>query len=284
VRGDAGRHHAGGDDDTTEPMPTAPAQYANGRAARQAARRGELVGQTSGAAPEYVQGNVVILPRELAYDFLLYCQRNPRPCPLLAVGDPGDPHLPALGEDIDIRTDVPRYRVWRDGRLAEEPNDIAALWQVDLVTFVLGCSFSFEQALLAAGVPLRHVERGDNVAMFRTGIATVPAGRFSGPLVVTLRPLRPRDAIRATQVTSRFPAVHGAPVHIGDPAAIGIADLARPDYGDPVDVLPGEIPVFWACGVTPQAAMIAARPPLAITHAPGCMLVTDLRNEHLAAF
>lgn len=250
---------------------------------RLAARRGVLTGQTSGVAPDFVQGNLVVLPRALAYDFLLYCQRNPKPCPLLAVGDSGDPGLPSLGQDIDIRTDVPRYRVWRDGELADEVTDIKALWRDDLVSFVLGCSFSFEQALLAAGVPLRHLERGDNVAMFRTSVATVPAGSFSGPLVVTMRPLLPHHAIRATQVTSRFPGVHGAPVHVGDPGAIGIADLARPDYGDPVDIRPGEIPVFWACGVTPQAAMIKARPPLAITHAPGCMLVTDLRNEHLAA-
>lgn len=250
---------------------------------RHAARSGRLAGHTVAAAPAYVQGNVVILPRAQAYDFLLYCQRNPKPCPLLAVGDAGDPRLPSLGADLDIRTDVPRYRVWRDGQLAGEPTDITPLWRDDFVSFVLGCSFSFEQALLAAGVPLRHVERGDNVAMFRTGIPTEPAGPFRGPLVVTMRPLLPADAIRAVQITSRFPSVHGAPVHLGDPAAIGIGDLARPDYGDPVEVQPGEIPVFWACGVTPQAALMAARLPLAITHAPGCMLVTDLLNERLSS-
>jgi len=265
-------------------MTGSPAAYATGVEVRRAARSGILRGHTAGAAPDFVQGNVVILPRAHAYDFLLYCQRNPKPCPLLAVGDAGDPHLPSLGSDLDIRTDVPRYRVWRDGKLAEERTDIAALWRDDFVAFVLGCSFSFERALLAAGVPLRHVECGDNVAMFRTHIPTVVAGPFSGPLVVTMRPLLPVDAIRAVQVTSRFPSVHGAPVHLGDAQRIGIADLQRPDYGDAVELRPGEVPVFWACGVTPQVALTAARLPLAITHAPGCMLVTDLLNEHLAAF
>jgi uncharacterized protein YcsI (UPF0317 family) len=259
------------------------APFSTGLAARRAARSGRHADHTVGVAPPYVQGNVVILPRALAYDFLLYCQRNPKPCPLLAVGDAGDPHLPGLGDDLDIRTDVPRYRVWRNGALVEEPTDIGHLWSDDLVTFVLGCSFSFEHALTSAGVPLRHVERGDNVAMFRTNVPTVPAGPFRGPLVVSMRPLKPTDAIRAVQITSRFPNVHGAPVHLGDPRALGIEDLARPDYGEPIEVLAGEIPVFWACGVTPQAALMAARPSLCITHAPGCMLVTDLLNEQLAA-
>lgn len=265
-------------------MTAMPESLPTGVAVRHAARSGTLSGHTVGAAPRYVQGNVVIVPREHAYDFLLYCQRNPKPCPLLAVSDAGEPRLPALGEDLDIRTDVPRYRVWRHGQLESEPTDITALWRDDLVSFVLGCSFSFEQALLAAGVPLRHIACGDNVAMYRTGIATTPAGPFSGPLVVTMRPFSPPDAIRAVQITSRFPSVHGAPVHLGDPKAIGIDDLERPDYGDRVEVRAGEVPVFWACGVTPQAALAAARLPLAITHAPGCMLVTDLLNERLAVF
>ena len=188
------------------------------------------------------------------------------------------------GEDIDIRSDVPRYRVWRDGELVAQPTDISELWTEDMVSFVLGCSFSFEQALLDEGLRLRHIDEGRNVAMFRTNIATAPAGPFSGPLVVTMRPLRAAAAIRAVQITSRFPAVHGAPVHLGDPALIGIADLARPDYGDAVAVLADELPVFWACGVTPQAALQNARVPLAITHAPGAMLVTDLLNHQLASF
>ena len=247
-------------------------------------RQGRWASHTSGLADEHVQGNVVILPQLLASDFLRYCQRNPKPCPLLAVSEPGERLLPALGSDIDICTDVPRYRVWRNGELVAEPTEITALWRDDLVTFVIGCSFSFEQALMEAGLPLRHVEQGRNVAMFRTSIATEAAGPFSGPLVVTMRPLRAANVIRAVQVTSRFPNVHGAPVHIGDPSLIGIQDLSRPDYGDAVDVMPDELPVFWACGVTPQAAIQQARPAFCITHAPGAMLITDLLNHQLASF
>jgi uncharacterized protein YcsI (UPF0317 family) len=255
-----------------------------GHAVRLAARGGQLSGHTSGLATAHVQGNLVVLPSGVADEFLRYCQRNPKPCPLLAVGEPGDPRLPPLGDDLDIRSDVPRYRVWRDGKVVDEPSDIAHLWRDDLVSFVLGCSFSFEQALIEEGIRLRHVEQGLNVAMFRTTLATTPAGRFSGPLVVTMRPMKAADAIRATQITSRFPNVHGAPVHIGDPSLIGIADLARPDYGDAVEVMPDELPVFWACGVTPQAALQQARVPFAITHAPGAMLITDLLNHQLASF
>lgn len=264
-------------------MKSARPHSAKAAAARRPIRAGEWTRHTSGLADDHVQGNVVILPQALAEDFLRYCQRNPKPCPLLAVSGPGDAALPSLGSDIDIRTDVPRYRVWRHGELAAEPTEIVGLWRDDLVTFVIGCSFSFEQALIEAGLPLRHVEQGRNVAMFRTNIATEPAGPFSGPLVVTMRPMRPADAILAVQVTARYPDVHGAPVHIGDPAQIGIADLARPDYGDAVDVLPGELPVFWACGVTPQAAISQARPDFCITHAPGAMLITDLLNHELAS-
>lgn len=252
--------------------------------ARRAFRAGRRPAHTVGLAPGCVQANVVILERSLADDFLRYCLRNPKPCPVLAVSEPGDPRLPSLGHDLDIRTDVPRYRVWRHGELVDEPTDITSLWRDDLVAFALGCSFSFEQALLEAGVPLRHVAEGRNVAMFRTSIETVPSGPFRGPLVVSMRPLRVADAIRAVQITSRFPAVHGAPVHLGDPGLIGIRELARPDWGDAVAVMPDELPVFWACGVTPQAALAAARPALAITHAPGSMLITDLRNHQLASF
>jgi len=250
--------------------------------ARAAIRSGRIDGHTSGLAGRHVQGNVVILPASWAGEFLDYCNANPRPCPLLAVTEPGEPALPTLGDGIDIRSDVPRYRVWRHGELVAEPNDIAHLWRDDLVTFVIGCSFSFEQALADAGVPLRHVAEGRNVAMYRTNMPTVPAGRFAGPMVVSMRPLRAADATRAAEITARYPRVHGAPVHIGDPALIGIADLARPDYGDPVAVLPDESPVFWACGVTPQAALAAARPEFCITHAPGAMLITDWLNHEMA--
>ena len=249
---------------------------------RAACRSGAFSGHTSGLADRHVQGNVVILPRALAADFLLFCQRNPKPCPLLAVGEPGDVSLPTLGVDIDMRSDLPRYRVWRHGLVVDEPTDITELWQGDFVSFVLGCSFSFEQALMDEGIRLRHVEQGRNVAMYRTNLAAAAAGPFKGPMVVTMRPLSATDAIRAVQITSRYPAVHGAPVHLGDPAQIGIHDLARPDYGDAVDVLPGEVPVFWACGVTPQSVLLDARPSLCITHAPGHMLVTDLLNSSLA--
>ncbi len=252
--------------------------------ARALIRSGRWSGHTSGIAERHVQGNVVILPKRWADDFLLYCQRNPKPCPLLAVGEPGVAALPRLGADIDIRSDVPRYRVWRGGELVDEPTDVTSLWRDDLVSFVLGCSFSFEQALRDEGIALRHVDQGRNVAMFRTTIPTAPAGPFAGPLVVTMRPLKPAAAIRAVQITSRFPDVHGAPVHLGDPAQIGIADLSRPDYGDAVEVKPDELPVFWACGVTPQAAIAQARPDFCITHAPGAMLITDLLNHQLASF
>jgi uncharacterized protein YcsI (UPF0317 family) len=257
---------------------------ANAARVREYIRDGRWRSHTSGLANDHVQGNIVILPQALANDFLRYCQRNPKPCPLLAVGEAGDPTLPSLGSDIDIRTDVPRYRVWRKGEVIEEAYDISHLWRDDLVTFVLGCSFSFERALIEAGLPLRHVTEGRNVAMYRTNIETRSAGVFGGPLVVSMRPLRAADAIRAVQVTSRFPGVHGAPVHLGDPALIGIADVSRPDYGEAVRVQPDEIPVFWACGVTPQAAIARARPEFCITHAPGAMLITDLKNNDLASF
>jgi uncharacterized protein YcsI (UPF0317 family) len=254
----------------------------DGHAVRLAARAGRLTSHTGALAPGFVQGNLAILPAALAGDFLRFCQRNPKPCPLLGVGEPGDPRLPALGADLDIRTDLPRYRVWRHGELVAEPTDIGDLWRDDLVAFVIGCSFTFEHALIEEGIPMRHVQQGRNVAMWRTSIACAPAGPFAGPMVVSMRPFRPAEAIRAIQITTRFPGVHGAPVHIGHPGDIGIADLSRPDYGDAVDVMADELPVFWACGVTPQAVIAARRPEFAITHAPGSMLVTDLRNSALA--
>lgn len=269
-----------GDNSIAKAQQAAAAQL--GARARRDIRSGEWTAHTSGLAPGNVQGNLAILPAAVAGDFLRFCQRNPKPCPLLAVSEPGEFALPELGADIDIRSDVPRYRVWHGGQLVAEPTDIRELWRDDLVTFVLGCSFSFEQALIEAGIPLRHVECGSNVAMYRTNIPTRPAGRFSGPLVVSMRPMVAADAIRAVQVTSRLPQVHGAPVHIGDPALIGVNDIARPDFGDPVEIRPGELPVFWACGVTPQAVVMEAKVDFCITHAPGAMLVTDLLNHQLA--
>jgi uncharacterized protein YcsI (UPF0317 family) len=240
-------------------------QAKTGLEARRRFRRNDYRGQTSGVAPGYVQGNLAILPADLAADFHRFC------------------HLIAsLGADLDIRTDLPLYRIWRKGAMVEETPDITAHWRDDLVAFVLGCSFSFEEALIDNGIPLRHIEQGTNVPMWRTRTATAPAGPFHGPMVVSMRPMKPADAIRAIQVTTRFSAVHGAPVHIGLPGEIGIKDITKPDYGDAVEVKPGELPVFWACGVTPQAVIAEVKPDFCITHAPGSMLVTDLKNSHLA--
>jgi uncharacterized protein YcsI (UPF0317 family) len=253
-----------------------------GEQVRRVCRAGEFAEQTSGLAPGFAQANLVVLPREAAAEFLLFCQRNPKPCPLLDVTEPGD-HVPRrAAPHADLRTDVPRYRVWKEGRLDDEPTDITSLWRDDFVSFVIGCSFTFEAAMLRSGVPVRHIEMGVNVPMFRTNIPCAPAGRFHGPMVVSMRPLKPADAIRAVQITSRYPSVHGAPVHLGLPRKIGIDDISRPDFGDAVPVQDDELPVFWACGVTPQAVIMAAKPPLVITHSPGCMFVTDLRDEELS--
>lgn len=246
-------------------------------------RSGAFTGPTAGLAPGNVQANLAILPRDLAYDFLCFARANPRPCPVLAVSEPGSPLLPALGANLDIRTDVPRYRVWRHGELVAEPTDVMDVWRDDLVVFAIGCSFSFEEALVENGIEVCHIACGSNVPMYRTNISCAPAGVFSGPLVVSMRPLKPADAIRAVQITSRFPSVHGAPVHIGLPEMIGITDINTPDYGDAVPIGPDELPVFWACGVTPQAVIATVKPEFCITHAPGSMLITDLRNTSLAA-
>jgi uncharacterized protein YcsI (UPF0317 family) len=253
-----------------------------GVAARLIMRRNGHVGPTSGLAPDFVQANLAILPGSVAEDFLRFCELNPKPCPLIGVAAPGDWRIPALAEDLDIRTDLPRYRIWRDGALIDEPSDLMEWWRDDLVTFAIGCSFSFEQALIEEGIELRHITCDCTVPMYRTSIETVPVGPFRGPLVVSMRPMKPADAIRAVEITSRFPSVHGSPVHVGKPELIGIADLAAPDYGDTVPVGDDELPVFWACGVTPQAVIAATRPKFCITHYPGAMLVTDRRNSEFA--
>jgi len=247
-----------------------------GREVRLAARAGALTGPTAGLAPGFVQGNLVILPGASAADFATFCERNPRPCPVIGMTQTGVPNVPALGADLDLRTDLPRYRVWRQGTLTDEITDISRLWREDLVGFVLGCSFTFEHALIAAGIPLKHLAAGRNVAMYRTNVACEPAGPFAGPLVVSMRPLSAGHAQLAIEITGRFTSAHGAPMHVGDPTAIGISNISSPDYGDAVEIATSELPVFWACGVTPQAALANARVPFAITHAPGCMLVTDL--------
>ncbi len=253
-----------------------------GLEARLAIRSGAWTGPTSGLAPGYVQGNLAILPSALASDFLRFCQLNPKPCPLLAAGSPGDPRLPSLGEDLDIRTDLCRYKVFHNGELVDEPTDLKKHWRNDLVIFALGCSFSFEDALIQDGIELRHITCGSTVPMYRTSIPTMAAGPFHGPLVVSMRPLKPADAIRAVQITTRFPAVHGAPVHLGMPEQIGIKDIMKPDWGDPPEMKSGEMPVFWACGVTPQSVVATVKPEFCITHYPGTMLVTDRKNSEFA--
>lgn len=246
---------------------------------RAAIRSGAYQGHTAGLAAGKLQCNLAILPERFALDFLRFCQRNPKPCPLVGVGDSGDPALPTLGHDIDIRTDVPKYRVFRHGALIEERTDITGVWDDDLVTVALGCSFTFENALLKTGIPVRHIETGRNVPMYRTTIALVPAGRFSGRMVVTMRPIPAAQVAQAREISSRFPQAHGAPIAVGDPAEIGIDDLSRPDWGDPVDIRPGEVPVYWACGVTPQNVLLDAGLPLCITHSPGHMLIADVAED-----
>jgi uncharacterized protein YcsI (UPF0317 family) len=254
---------------------------ANGRDVRLAARSGSLKGQTSGLAMGFVQANLVVLPQDWAYDFLLFCQRNPKPCPLLDVTEAGDPHPKDIAADADIRTDVPQYRVFRNGECINEPANLHEYWRNDLVAFLIGCSFTFENALLGAGVPVRHIETNRNVPMYRTNRPCRPAGRFHGPLVVSMRPMNVPQAIRATAICSRFSRVHGTPVHVGNPSALGIADIHKPDYGDPAEIRAGEVPVFWACGVTPQAVAVESKPPLLITHKPGHMFLTDWKDGEL---
>lgn len=256
-------------------MPT-PAQLI-----RQRIRAGLHKGPTAGLAAGYVQANVVILPAAAADDFELFCQYNAQACPLIHRQPPGDPFLDQDAFQADIRTDVPRYRVFRHGvPEPSEPTDIRHLWRPDLVTFLIGCSFTFEHALLEAGLPVRHIEQGRNVPMYRTNVPCRPAGPFSGPLVVSMRPFRPSEVELVQQVTASYPRMHGAPVHVGDPQALGISDLSRPDFGDAVTVYSDEIPLFWACGVTPQLAMENAKLELAITHSPGCMFITDRLHDH----
>ncbi len=252
------------------------------RAVRELIRKGEISSFTSGMCNGYAQANMAILPKELAFDFLLFTQRNPKPCPVLDVTEVGsfEPKLAAPG--ADLRYDIPKYRIYRHGEFTEEVTDLEKFWRNDLVAFLLGCSFSFEGPLLDAGLEVRHITENHNVPMYITNIACTPAGVFSGPMVVSMRPMTPKDAIRATQVTSRMPSVHGAPIHLGDPEAIGIKDIMKPDFGDPSTIKPGEIPVFWACGVTPQAVAMSVKPEFMITHAPGHMFITDLLNADLS--
>ncbi|OEV11713.1 putative hydro-lyase [Streptomyces nanshensis] len=253
---------------------------ASAAAARAAVRAGDRA-PTAGVAPGSTQANLISVPRDWAYDVLLFCQRNPKPCPVLDVTDAGAVST-VLAPDADLRTDLPAYRVWEHGELADEPSEVTSLWRKDLVTFLIGCSFTFEWALAGAGVPLRHIEQSRNVAMYVTDVPCRPAGGMHGPMVVSMRPVPEESVETAVRVTGRMPAVHGAPVHTGDPARIGIRNLDEPDFGDPTELRPGDVPVFWACGVTPQAAVVSSRPPFAITHSPGRMFITDVRDEEYA--
>jgi len=245
-------------------------------------RANKLVRPTSGMAKGFTQANLAILPRELAFDFLLFAQRNPKPCPVLDVTETGSAEPRLMAPGADLRFDIPKYRIYRHGELVEEVLDLAKYWRDDLVAFLLGCSFTFETPLLDADIPIRHIEENCNVPMYITNIECQSAGVFHGPVVVSMRPIPQAMVIRAVQITSRFPAVHGAPIHLGDPEAIGIKDLAKPDFGDPVTIRPGEVPVFWACGVTPQAVAMTVKPELMITHAPGHMFICDVKDHNMS--
>ncbi len=251
---------------------------------REKIRNGEITGQTSGLARGFAQANLVVLPEKYAFDFLVFVQRNPKPCPLLEVTERGSPFPKRVAKDADLRFDIPRYRIYRNGKLEKEVTEIADYWQEDFVAFLLGCSFSFEWALMDAGIPVRHIEASRNVPMYITNIPTEPSGIFHGPLVVSMRPIPYNLVVKATNITARFVAVHGAPVHIGYPELIGIRDLNKPDYGDKPVMKDGDIPVFWACGVTPQAVAINAGVEFMITHSPGHMFITDLQDRDFALF
>ena len=263
-------------------MSAAPKDRSAGYASRLKIREGHYNKQTSGFAPGFAQANLVILPREWAKDFFDFCYRNPKACPLLAVGRPGDVSLPSLGKDIDISRDVPKYRIFKDGVFSEEIENCSSYWRDDFVSFLIGCSFSFEWAIQKAGIEVRHIALDRNVPMYRTNIQCESAGPFEGPFVVSMRPMLPKDAMTAIHLTGEMPQVHGAPIHFGNPEMIGIDDITKPDFGDSVPIYECEVPVFWACGVTPQVAVMNAKPEIAITHSPGCMLITDVTDDELS--
>ncbi len=266
----------------TAQLTVASLAHASPKDVRALIREGEWTAPTSGLALGHAQANMIVLPRDWAYDFLLFATRNPKPCPILDVTEAGDPEPRLIAPGADVRTDLPRYRIWENGKLVDEPRDIRSAWRDDLVAFMIGCSFSFENAMLEAGIGIRHIEENVNVPMFLTNLPCIPAGRFSGNMVVSMRPVPHGQVSRAVSCTARYPAVHGAPLHIGSPEAIGIRDLQKPDFGHAVTVREGETPVFWACGVTPQAAVMRSAPPFAITHAPGHMFIADKRDADYA--
>lgn len=249
---------------------------------REIIRNNKYSEQTSGLAPGFAQGNLVILEKEYAYDFLLFCERNSKACPILDVTDTGSPSFERIAKNSDVRTDLPKYRIYRHGVLEREVSDIKTEWNDNMVAFMIGCSFTFEHALVRNGIPLKHMEQNTNVPMFNTNISCEKAGKFEGPMVVSMRPIPIEDVVRSVQITSRFPSVHGAPIHIGDPAIIGIEDITQPNFGTPTEVSENEVPVFWACGVTPQAVAMYVKPNIMITHSPGHMFITDIKEDSLA--
>lgn len=251
------------------------------REVRKLIREEKITGQTSGMCAGYAQANLVVLPKDLAYDFLLFTQRNPKSCPVLEVSDVGSRELHYIASDVDIARDIPKYRIYRKGELAGEYTSVEEFWQDDFVSFLIGCSFSFESGLLEVGVPVRQIEEGRNVPMFRTNIPCTPAGIFKGNMVVSMRPMPYDQVVKAVLVTGEMPRVHGAPIHIGDPSVIGISDIHKPDFGDDVTIRGGEVPVFWPCGVTPQNVVMNVKPEIVITHSPGHMLITDVKNAQL---
>jgi uncharacterized protein YcsI (UPF0317 family) len=255
--------------------------YASPGLVRNIIRNGEFTGQTSGMCRGFAQGNLVILPKPLAYDFLLFTQRNPKSCPVLEVAGTGSRELKLIATGSDVATDIPKYRVYKNGEISGEFFDINSLWREDFVSFILGCSFTFESALIDEGIEVRHIQAGCNVPMYITNIDASPAGIFSGPTVVSMRPIPLDKVVKAVQITSRYPRVHGAPIHIGNPALIGIKNINKPDFGDAVEIKENEVPVFWACGVTPQAVAMKTKPEIMITHSPGHMFITDIKNHEL---
>ena len=248
---------------------------------REMIREEKITGPTSGMCPGYAQANLVVLPKEYAYDFLLFTQRNPKSCPVLEVSEEGDRYLRRVAPGADIASEIPKYRIYEKGVLTGEYTNVESFWRKDLVSFLIGCSFSFESELLDAGIEVRHISMGCNVPMYITNIECEPAGIFSGKMVVSMRPIPYEQIVKAVTVTGQMPKVHGTPIHIGDPSVIGIKDVNKPDFGDAVSIMPGDVPVFWCCGVTPQSVVMNVKPSFCITHAPGHMLITDVKNTEL---
>lgn len=259
-------------------------EYASPKEIRKLFKKEEIIKPTAGMARGYAQANLISIPKELAFEFMLFAYRNPKPCPLLDVLEAGQVEPLMSTPGADIRTDLPKYRIYENGKLKEEVTNLKDYWREDLVSFLLGCSFTFEDALLKANIPIRHIEEDKNVPMFITNIETNEAGQFSGPLVVTMRPLASSLISKAVQISGEYKEVHGAPVHIGNPEEIGINNINDPDFGDAVNVKENEIPVFWACGVTPQAVVMKSKLPFVITHSPGYMFITDIKNEDLSNY